>query len=157
MIKFSAFREAVSQPTLNVPKAALYFAREIAYPNLDVPAWLTTTEEKIQDLRKRKAKIAQGGGEKRIEAQHKKGKLTARERIAQIFDPDTFQEMFMFTKHRSTSFGMDKKEAPGEGVITGAGALNGQQVFVASQDFTLIIHAKTNWRLNTEIELKETN
>ncbi len=99
---------------------------------------MTTTEEKIKDLRKRKEKIALGGGEKRIEAQHKKGKLTARERIANLFDPDTFQEMYMFTKHRSTAFGMDKKEAPGEGVVVGAGAINGQQVFVASQDFTVL-------------------
>ena len=99
---------------------------------------MTTTEEKIKDLRKRKEKIALGGGEKRIEAQHKKGKLTARERIANLFDQDTFQEMYMFTKHRSTSFGMDKKEAPGEGVVVGAGAVNGQQVFVASQDFTVL-------------------
>lgn len=97
-----------------------------------------TTAEKIKDLKTRKAKIALGGGERRIEQQHAKGKLTARERVARLFDRDTFQELYMFAKHRSTASGMVGRETPGEGVVTGAGSINGRQVFVASQDFTVL-------------------
>jgi methylmalonyl-CoA carboxyltransferase large subunit len=97
----------------------------------------TTTAEKIKKLRETKKRLMMGGGEKRIEDQHKRGKLTARERIGLLYDPGTFQEMFLFAKHRATAFGMAGKEMPGEGVVTGAGAIEGRQVFVASQDFTV--------------------
>lgn len=97
----------------------------------------TTTAEKIKELRELKKRLSLGGGEKRIKAQHEKGKMTARERISTLFDQDTFQEMFLFAKHRATAFGMAGKEMPGEGVVTGAGAVEGRQVFVASQDFTV--------------------
>jgi methylmalonyl-CoA carboxyltransferase large subunit len=97
-----------------------------------------TTAEKIKDMQERKAKIASGGGEDRIEQQHAKGKLTARERTAYMFDPETFQELYMFTKHRSIASGMAGKETPGEGVVTGTGLVNGREVFVASQDFTVL-------------------
>jgi methylmalonyl-CoA carboxyltransferase large subunit len=97
-----------------------------------------TTAEKIKDMKDRKAKIASGGGEKRIEQQHAKGKLTARERIGNMFDAESFQEMYMFTKHRSSASGMAGKETPGEGVVTGVGLIDGREVFVASQDFTVL-------------------
>ncbi len=97
-----------------------------------------TTAEKIKELRERKAKIVLGGGPQRIEQQHAKGKFTARERIAQLFDADTFQELYMFTKHRSNASGMADKETPAEGVVTGSGYVDGRQVFVASQDFTVL-------------------
>ena len=69
-----------------------------------------------------------GGGEKRIKAQHKKGKLTARERLEVLLDPGSFEEFDMFVEHRNTDFGMDKKKVPGDGVVTGYGAINGRIV-----------------------------
>lgn len=98
---------------------------------------MLTSQEKIKQLRDKKAEVFKGGGEGRIKKQHEKGRLTARERIGKLFDPDTFQEMHLFTKHRSTLFGMDKKVMPAEGVVTGIGAVGGRQVCVASQDFTV--------------------
>ena len=84
-----------------------------------------------------KEKLAQGGGEKRIKAQHDKGKLTARERLAILFDEDSFVEMDTFVKHRCSNFGMDKKELPGDGVVTGYGQVDGRLVFAFAQDFTV--------------------
>ncbi|HNZ85884.1 MAG TPA: acyl-CoA carboxylase subunit beta, partial [Paludibacteraceae bacterium] len=79
-----------------------------------------------------------GGGEKRIENQHKKGKYTARERIAMLLDEASFEEIDMFIKHRCTNFGMDKKEAIlGDGVVTGCGTIDGRLVYVFAQDFTV--------------------
>ncbi|MGL5632807.1 MAG: acyl-CoA carboxylase subunit beta [Azovibrio sp.] len=79
-----------------------------------------------------------GGGQKRIDAQHKKGKLTARERLELFLDPGSFEEWDMFKEHRCTDFGMDKGEKiPGDGVVTGYGTVNGRLVFVFSQDFTV--------------------
>ncbi len=98
---------------------------------------MKTTKEKLDHLRKEKARLQQGGGKERIEKQHASGKMTARERIGMLCDPDTFQEMYLFAKHRATSFGMMGRDLPGEGVVVGAGAVQGRQVFVASQDFTV--------------------
>ena len=92
---------------------------------------------KLEALREEKAKIALGGGEKRIAAQHEKGKLTARERIALFFDEGTFVETDVFVSHRCTNFGMDKVHAPGDGVVTGYGQVDGRLVFAFSQDFTV--------------------
>ena len=78
-----------------------------------------------------------GGGVKRIEAQHKKGKLTARERIDLLLDPGTFNELDMFVTHRSTDFGLDEQSIPGDGVVTGYGQIDGRLVYVFSQDFTV--------------------
>lgn len=96
-----------------------------------------TTKEKIERLRETRNRLIEGGGEKRIEKQHELGKLTARERIGLLFDPDTFQELFLYAQHRCTTFGMAGKELPGDGVVTGVGAVQGRQVYVASQDFTV--------------------
>ncbi len=96
-----------------------------------------TTKEKIEDLKQRDAAAQLGGGEKRIEAQHAKGKMTARERIEALLDKDTFEEFDRFVVHRCNDFGMEKNKIPGDGVVTGHGKINGRQVFVFSQDFTV--------------------
>ena len=83
-------------------------------------------KEKIQDLEAKKAEARLGGGEKRIEAQHAKGKLTARERIDLFFDKGSFEEIGMLVQHRSTNFGLDKQKFLGDGVITGYGTVNGR-------------------------------
>ncbi len=92
---------------------------------------------KLEDLRTRKEKILQGGGEKRIESQHAKGKLTARERLDILFDKDSFVEVDVFVKHRCTNFGMEEKDLPGDGVVTGYGQIDGRLVFAFAQDFTV--------------------
>ena len=91
----------------------------------------------LDQLNTRRAEARLGGGEKRIEAQHGKGKLTARERLELLLDPGSFEEFDMFVKHRSTDFGMDKKHFAGDGVITGWGTINGRKTFVYAQDFTV--------------------
>lgn len=104
--------------------------------------------DKFKDLRKRKEKIGLGGGEASIEKQHAKGKMTARERLGLLFDEGTFVELDAFVKHRCNQFGMDKKEAPGEGVVAGYGQVDGRLVCAYAQDFTVIggslgeMHAK---------------
>ncbi|RFC55830.1 acyl-CoA carboxylase subunit beta [Brumimicrobium aurantiacum] len=79
-----------------------------------------------------------GGGQARIDSQHKKGKLTARERITLLLDEGSFQEMGMFVEHRSQDFGLDKQKYPGDGVVTGYGTIHGRPVYVFSQDFTVL-------------------
>jgi propionyl-CoA carboxylase beta chain len=92
---------------------------------------------KLDLLRAKTLEALKGGGEKRIEAQHKKGKLTARERIDLLLDPGSFEEIGMFVTHRSTDFGMEKEQYLGDGVVTGYGTVNGRLVYVFSQDFTV--------------------
>ena len=103
-----------------------------------MPETTAQFEEKLKDLKKRRETVDQGGGAPRIERQHKAGKLTARERIAAFFDPGTFVEIDAFIAHRAKEFGMEKVQAPGEGVVTGYGLVNGRAVCLASQDFTVI-------------------
>lgn len=104
--------------------------------------------EKIDELFQRKLKIELGGGDERIDAQHNRGKLTARERIDLLLDEQSFVELNPFIQHRATNFGMDKMEAPGEGVVTGYGKIHGRLVYVFAQDFTVFggalgeMHAK---------------
>jgi len=93
--------------------------------------------EIIRQLEERRARARAGGGKRRVDAQHARGKLTARERIELLLDPGTFEEWDMFVEHRSTDFGMDKTSVPGDGVVTGHGTINGRTVFVFSQDFTV--------------------
>jgi len=92
----------------------------------------------MRALKEKEEKVKAGGGEKRIEAQHDKGKLTARERINLLLDRDSFVELDIFVEHRCSYFGMDKIEAPGEGVVTGYGTIDGCLVYIFSQDFTVI-------------------
>ena len=91
----------------------------------------------ITKLEQRRAKARAGGGQARIEAQHKRGKLTARERVALLMDKDSFEELDMFVEHRTVEFGMDQTKIPGDGVITGWGTVNGRTVFVFAKDFTV--------------------
>lgn len=93
--------------------------------------------ENIKKLVERRASARLGGGEKRIEAQHQKGKLTARERIALLLDEGSFEEFDMFVQHRCTNFGMDKQHFDGDGVVTGQGTIGGRLVYVFAQDFTV--------------------
>src|SRR6187549_1814913 len=91
----------------------------------------------LEQLEKKRAAARLGGGEKRIDSQHKKGKLTARERLELLLDEGTFEEWDMFVEHRCTDFGMEDNKVPGDGVVTGYGMINGRLVFVFSQDFTV--------------------
>ncbi|HRM70842.1 MAG TPA: carboxyl transferase domain-containing protein, partial [Thauera phenylacetica] len=91
----------------------------------------------IRQLEQKRELARLGGGQKRIDAQHRKGKLTARERIELLLDDDSFEEWDMYKEHRCTEFGMDAEHIPGDGVVTGYGTVNGRLVFVFSQDFTV--------------------
>ena len=93
--------------------------------------------KKIQDLRQRKAKSHQGGGEERIAAQHARGRLTARERIDLLLDKGSFREIDAFSVHRTSEFGLDRQKYLGDGVVTGWGTIDGRLVYVFSQDFTV--------------------
>jgi len=95
-------------------------------------------EDKIKRLREKKAEALLGGGQKRIDAQHQKGKLTARERLQLLLDEGSFEEVDMLVRHRSTEFGLDKQRYLGDGVVTGYGSIDGRLVFVFSQDFTVL-------------------
>lgn len=91
-----------------------------------------------EELEARREDARLGGGQRRIDAQHTKGKLTARERLEVLLDEDSFEEFGMFVAHRSTDFGMEKQKYPGDGVVTGWGTINGRMVYVYSQDFTVL-------------------
>ena len=93
--------------------------------------------ELTEELLAERQRVELGGGEARIGKQHDSGKLTARERIGELLDPDSFQEVGMFAKHRSTHFGLDQAVLPADGVVTGSGTVFGRPVHVASQDFTV--------------------
>ncbi|MFQ6012236.1 MAG: acyl-CoA carboxylase subunit beta [Thermoplasmata archaeon] len=96
-----------------------------------------STEDRIKDLRKRKEAAQAGGGEESIQKQHDKGKLTARERLDILLDPESFVELDPFVVHRITDFGMDARRIPGDGVVTGYGAIDGRLAYVFSHDFTV--------------------
>lgn len=103
---------------------------------------------KLDILNSKKKEALKGGGESRIESQHSKGKLTARERISLLLDEGSFEEIGMLATHRSTNFGLDKQKFLGDGVVTGYGTVHGRPIYVFSQDFTVFggslaeIHAK---------------
>jgi len=94
-------------------------------------------QEILEQLEQKRAAARLGGGQKRIDAQHGKGKLTARERLELLLDEGTFEEWDMFVEHRCADFGMQDNKIPGDGVVTGYGMINGRLVFVFSQDFTV--------------------
>ncbi len=112
-----------------------------------------TTREKASVFEAKEKILKLMGGEKQINKQHESGKLTARERLAILFDEGTFQEVQLFVQHRSSLFGLDKKEIPADGVVTGCGKVNGRTVFAAAQDFTSSggslgeMHAKKIWKV----------
>jgi len=94
--------------------------------------------EILEELERRREAARQGGGQRRIDAQHAKGKLTARERIGVLLDEESFEEWDIFVEHRCADFDMADKAVPGDGVVTGHGTINGRTVFVFSQDFTVL-------------------
>src|SRR3974390_1790739 len=91
----------------------------------------------VEKLAQRRSGARAGGGSARIEAQHKRGKLTARERLELLMDKGSFEEFDMFVEHRSAEFGMEKSKIPGDGVVTGWGSVNGRTVFAFAKDFTV--------------------
>ncbi len=91
----------------------------------------------IEQLEAKREGARMGGGQRRIDAQHGKGKLTARERIEELLDEGSFEELDMYVEHNCTDFGMDEAHIPGDGVVTGSGTINGRLVFLFSQDFTV--------------------
>jgi acetyl-CoA carboxylase carboxyltransferase component len=94
--------------------------------------------KKIQEVEERRKRLKLGGGTKAIEKQHREGKLTARERIDCLLDPGTFMELDLFARHIGTDYGLDKAEVPGDGVVIGSGKVNGREIFIYSEDFTVI-------------------
>ena len=98
---------------------------------------MSIQQEKIKELVERRATARMGGGQKRIDAQHQKGKLTARERLSILLDEGSFEEFDMFVRHRCTNFGMEKTRFDGDGVVTGMGTIDGRLVYVSAQDFTV--------------------
>src|ERR687884_2278644 len=97
----------------------------------------STTREKIEHLRELREQARLGGGQRRIEAQHGKGKLTARERLDLLLDPGSFVEIDQFVTHRASDFGLADERYFGDGVVTGYGNVDGRLVYVSSQDFTV--------------------
>jgi methylmalonyl-CoA carboxyltransferase large subunit len=97
-----------------------------------------TMESLVEALRNRKERLKQGGGAERLEAQHKQGKLTARERVSALVDEASFEEFGLFAHHRQTNFGMAGRECPADGVVTGAATIDGRLVHLASQDFSVL-------------------
>jgi len=97
---------------------------------------MQTPAQRIEEYKQRKEKILQMGGKEAVEKQHQDGKWSVRERVEYFFDPGTFTEIGMFVKHRTTNFGLDKREIPAEGVVTGYGKVNGRNVVVAAEDYT---------------------
>ena len=91
----------------------------------------------IAELAQRRENARLGGGQKRIDAQHQRGKLTARERIELLLDENSFEELDMYVEHRCTDFGMEKNKIPGDGVVTGWGTVNGRVIYVFAKDFTV--------------------
>jgi propionyl-CoA carboxylase beta chain len=96
-----------------------------------------TEKSKLEILEQQNREALLGGGQARLDAQHAKGKLTARERVELLVDPGSFEEIGKFVTHRSKDFGLDKEQYPGDGVVTGFGAVDGRLVYVFSQDFTV--------------------
>ncbi len=94
-------------------------------------------QEILDVLDKRRAEARMGGGQRRTDAQHAKGKLTARERVELLLDSGSFEEFDMFVEHRCTDFGMDETRTPGDGVVTGWGTVNGRLIYVFAKDFTV--------------------
>ena len=93
---------------------------------------------KLEELKEKKAQSRAGGGQRRIDAQHERGKLTARERIDLLLDEGSFEELDVFKLHRGTDFGLADQHYLGDAVVTGYGQVNGRLTFVFSQDFTVL-------------------
>ena len=107
-------------------------------PNLTAKQGGSFMKDIIEELEKRRENARLGGGQTRVDAQHAKGKLTARERIELLMDDGSFEEFDMYVEHRCTDFGMEKTKVPGDGVVTGWGTINGRTVYVFAKDFTVM-------------------
>ena len=128
------------------PLAPISTSRREKSPLRGLPSWaafaeggagrMKTADERLEDLRRRKAQSEAGGGAQRIEGQHNKGKLTARERLCLLLDEGSFQEVDALVEHRCTDFGMDANVIPGDGVVCGHGTIDGKLVHCYAQDFT---------------------
>ena len=99
----------------------------------------------IEELEKRREMARMGGGEKRIAAQHAKGRLTARERLGVLLDPGSFEEYDMFVEHNCSDFGMDNTRIPGDGVVTCSGTINGRLVYVRSEERRVGKECRSRW------------
>ena len=99
---------------------------------------MSKMQEKIAELRRRTEQAKLGGGADKLEKQRQSGKLTARERVEALVDPESFEESGLFAEHRSVLFGMAGKSVPADGVVTGAASVNGRLIHLASQDFTVL-------------------
>ncbi len=106
--------------------------------NLEERQKTKSMQEKVADLNERRAELELGGGKERMDKQHQSGKMTARERIASLVDKNSFEEIGLFARHRATYFGMNGKELAADGVVTGCASVEGRQVHLASQDFTVV-------------------
>src|SRR6184192_1409017 len=115
-----------------------------------------TGDERVDELRRRKALAKLGGGKDRQDAQRAKGKRTARERLDVLLDPGSFVEMDAFVEHRTTEFGMDQKRIAGDGVVTGHGTIDGRIVFVFSQDFTVFGGSLGEMHANKIVKIMDT-
>ena len=98
---------------------------------------MSKNQKQIEELLSKREQAKLGGGKRRIDAQHEKGKLTARERIESLLDEGSFEEFDMFVTHRCTDFGLEKETYLADGVVTGYGTIDGRLVYVFSQDFTV--------------------
>ncbi len=136
--KFADLRVSKTLFALVCKFARISFVRGAAFPMVAQNRKGTNMKDILQELEDRRGEARLGGGQKRIDAQHAKGKLTARERIDLLVDEDSFEEFDMFMAHRCTDFGMEDNRPYGDGVVTGWGTINGRQVYVFSQDFTVL-------------------
>ena len=112
-------------------------------------------KEVIEELEIRRDKARMGGGEKRIDAQHKRGKLTARERLQLLLDDNSFEEFDMYVEHRCADFGMADNKVPGDGVVTGWGTINGRVVYVIAKDFTVFGGSLSEAHANKMIKVQD--
>lgn len=121
--------------TRTIGALALPFPRDYHKPTIRI--WGPAMKDVLKELERRREIARMGGGKEKIEAQHKKGKLTARERIEVFLDEGSFEEFDMYVEHRSTDFGMEKTKIAGDGVVTGWGTVNGRPVYLFAKDFTV--------------------
>ena len=112
-------------------------------------------KEVLEELEDRRAKARMGGGKRRIDAQHKRGKLTARERLQLLLDDGSFEEFDMYVEHRCIDFGMEQTKVPGDGVVTGWGTINGRVVYVFAKDFTVFGGSLSEAHANKMIKIQD--
>ena len=115
----------------------MLFNCQFSIVNCQLNKFISNNKSIVKELIALRETARLGGGEKRIESQHKKGKYTARERIAMLLDEGSFEEFDMFVQHRCTNFGIEKTKYLGDGIVTGYGTIDGRLVYIYAQDFTV--------------------